>query len=53
MKKKMFEALLGSVREEGVILRGQKRPSRRIVIGSSALGPFANEPAFRNRSLPI
>src|SRR5712692_12023505 len=35
MKKKMFEDLLGSVREAGAILRGQKRPSRRIVIGSS------------------
>ncbi len=35
MKKKMFEELLGSVREAGAILRGQKKPSRRIVIGSS------------------
>src|SRR5436309_517840 len=31
---KMFEDLLGSVGEAGAILRGQKRPSRRIVIGS-------------------
>ena len=37
MKKKMFEELLGSVREAGAILRGQKRPSRRIVIGSSGV----------------
>ena len=35
MKKQMFEDLLGSVREAGEILRGQKEPSRRIVIGSS------------------
>src|SRR5687768_10311794 len=36
-KKKMFEELLGSVREAGAILRGQKKPSRRIVIGSSGI----------------
>src|SRR6266567_4077281 len=35
MKKQMFEDLLDSVREAGAILRGQKEPSRRIVIGSS------------------
>jgi putative transcriptional regulator len=33
MKKQMFEELLGSVREGGAILRGQKRPSRRTIIG--------------------
>jgi putative transcriptional regulator len=33
MKKQMFEELLGSVREAGAILRGQKKPSRRTVIG--------------------
>src|SRR5262250_2931935 len=37
MKKKMFEELLGSVREAGAILRGQKRPSRRTVIGASGV----------------
>ena len=37
MKKQMFEELLGSVREAGAILRGQKKPSRRIVIGSSGV----------------
>ena len=37
MKKKMFEELLGSVREAGAILRGQKKPSRRIIIGSSGV----------------
>lgn len=35
MRKEMFEELLGSVREAGAILRGQKKPSRRIVIHSS------------------
>ena len=35
MKEQMFEELLGSVREAGAILRGQKKPSRRIVIGSA------------------
>ena len=35
MKKQMFEELLGSVREGGAILRGQKKPSRQIVVGSS------------------
>ena len=37
MKKEMFEELLDSVREAGSILRGQKKPSRRIVIGASAV----------------
>lgn len=32
MKRQMFEELLGSVREAGTILRGQKQPSRRIVV---------------------
>ena len=35
MKKQMFEELLGSVREAGAILRGRKKASRRITIGSS------------------
>ncbi len=37
MKEQMFEELLGSVREGGAILRGQKKPSRRIVIRSSGV----------------
>ena len=37
MKPKMFEELLGSVREGGAILRGQKKPSRRFEIGSSRI----------------
>ena len=37
MKKEMFEELLGSVRETGAILRGQRKPSRRIVIRSSGV----------------
>jgi len=37
MRKQMFEELLGSVREAGAILRGQKRPSRRMVIGASGV----------------
>ena len=37
MKKQMFEELLGSVREAGAILRGQKTSSRRIVIGASGV----------------
>jgi putative transcriptional regulator len=36
VKKQMFEELLGSVREAGAILRGQK-PSRRTVIRSSGI----------------
>jgi hypothetical protein len=35
MKKQMFEELLGSLREGGAILRGQKKPSRRILIRKS------------------
>jgi putative transcriptional regulator len=34
VKKKMFEELLGSVREAGAILRGQQKPSRRAVRSS-------------------
>ena len=37
MKAKMFAELLESVREGGAILRGQEKPSRRIVIGSSGV----------------
>jgi putative transcriptional regulator len=33
----MFKELLGSVREAGSILRGEKKPSRRIVIGASGV----------------
>src|ERR1039458_592211 len=33
----MFEEVLGSVREAGAILRGQRKPSRRIVIRSSGV----------------
>ena len=31
----MFEELLASVRKAGAIVRGQKKPSRRVVIGAS------------------
>ena len=37
MKKEMFEELLGSVREGGAILRGQKEVSRRTVIPASGV----------------
>jgi putative transcriptional regulator len=37
VKKGMFEELLGSVREAGAILRGQKKPSRRMIISSSGV----------------
>jgi putative transcriptional regulator len=37
MKPKMFEELLESVREGGAILRGQRKPSRRVEIGSSGV----------------
>jgi putative transcriptional regulator len=33
----MFNGLLGSVREAGAILRGQRKPSRRTVIGPSGV----------------
>jgi len=36
VKGQMFEELLGSVREAGAILRGPRKPSRRIVIRSSS-----------------
>src|ERR1017187_5124453 len=37
VKRQMFEEVLGSVREAGAILRGQRKPSRRIVISSSGV----------------
>jgi putative transcriptional regulator len=37
VKTKMFEELLGSVREAGAILRGRQKPSRRIVIRASGI----------------
>ena len=37
MKKQMFEELLGSVREGGAFLRGERKPSRRIVIRSTGV----------------
>lgn len=37
MKRQMFEELLGSVREAGAILRGQRKPSRRITIRHSGV----------------
>ena len=37
MKREMFEELLNSVREGGSILRGEKKPSRRVVIGASGV----------------
>lgn len=37
MKSEMFAELLASVREGGAILRGQKKPSRRTVIGSASV----------------
>jgi putative transcriptional regulator len=37
VKKEMFEELLGSVREAGAILRGQQKPSRRLVVSPSGV----------------
>lgn len=37
MKTKMFAELLGSVREGGAILRGEKPPARRTVINASGV----------------
>jgi len=37
VKKQMFEELLGSVREAGAILRGRKKPPRRIAIRASGV----------------
>lgn len=37
MKKQLFEELIGSVREGGAILRGQKKPARQISIGASGV----------------
>ena len=35
MKVEMFDELLGSVREGGAILRGEKKASRRFVVGAA------------------
>jgi len=37
MKSRMFKELLGSVREGGAILRGQKRASRRFVVEAASV----------------
>ncbi len=37
MKSKMFKELLGSVREGGAILRGQKIASRRFVVEAASV----------------
>lgn len=37
MKKQMFEELLGSVREAGAILRGEKKAARRTVLRASSI----------------
>ncbi len=37
MKKQMFEELLGSVREAGSILRGERKASRRVVFRSPSV----------------
>jgi len=37
MKTKLFEELLGSVREGGAILRGEKQPSRRFEIHAAGI----------------
>ncbi|MEO8660278.1 MAG: NadS family protein [Bryobacteraceae bacterium] len=37
MKAKMFEELLGSIREGGAILRGQQKPSRRFVVEAAGV----------------
>jgi putative transcriptional regulator len=37
MKSKMFKELLGSVREGGAILRGQRMASRRFVVDASSV----------------
>ena len=37
MKAKMFDELLGSIREGGAILRGQKKPTRRFVVEAAGV----------------
>jgi putative transcriptional regulator len=37
MEKRMFDELMGSVREAVAILRGQKKPSRRTIMSSSGV----------------
>ena len=37
MKTKMFDELLGSIREGGAILRGRKKPSRCFVVEAAGV----------------
>jgi putative transcriptional regulator len=37
VKKQMFEELLGSIRQAGAIVRGERQPARRTVICSSGV----------------
>ncbi len=53
MKAKAFEELLGSIREGGAILRGEKKPSRRFEISAGECDLCANERACRNRNLRL
>lgn len=37
MKAKMFDELMGSIREGGAILRGQKKPARRFIVEAAGV----------------
>jgi putative transcriptional regulator len=37
MHERLFDELLGSIREGGAILKGEKKPSRRFVVGASGV----------------
>jgi hypothetical protein len=50
MKAKMFEQLLASVREGAAILRGQSKPSRRVVIECEGPSKLGTEPAASDRT---
>ena len=51
--KKMFEELLGSIREGGAILRGQRKSSRRFVVEAAGVRSIRertalSQPEFAN-----
>jgi len=52
MQRGVFEELLGNPLEARAILRGHKKPSRRMIINSSGAA-IAGEPRSRSRSLRV
>ena len=51
MQPKLFDELLGSVREGGAIPRGEKRPSRRFVVAAAGVRGIREKTELSQRLL--